>query len=262
MHHLLVSITSDEERTMWQHARTDQEIVQDVVDFSVGWLEERRYTLGVSVNMAAWAATMRQAPGMSLVNPTYDPHHSFLSPKNSFWLDVRAGSHTVGMIAGRLFATDDYLEVKRSMRLWYDPPRPEHGRLAISAPPGMPTICGKVAHEGGLWVHPQHRKRGLSTILPHLVRALCLREWDIDWLTGATMRKIGESGIASWGYGMSHVQPCFEGWFPVTQTYERLYIAYMDRRELIAGLDLDAVAGLLSNSDKQSLHPSLRVQEG
>jgi hypothetical protein len=76
------------------------------------------------------------------------------------------------------------------------------------------------------------------------------------------MRKIGESGIASWGYGMGHVRPCFEGWFPVTQTYERLYIAYMDRRELIAGLDLDAVAGLLSNSDKQSLHPSLRVQEG
>jgi hypothetical protein len=247
---------------MWQQARTNQETVQDFVDFCLSWLEERRYTLGISVNMAAWAATMRRAPGMTLVNPTFDPDHNPLSPKNSFWIDIRSGSSTVAMIAGRLFVTDDYLEVKSSMRLWYDRPRAEHGRLAIGAPSGMPRICGKVAHEGGLWVHPEHRKRGLSTILPHLVRALCLREWDIDWLTGATVRRIGESGIVSWAYGMRHVKPCFEGWFPVTRTRERLFVAYMDRDELVGGLDLDAVTGLLSNSDKQAFDPVPRVQEG
>jgi hypothetical protein len=250
---------------MLQRVRTDQDVqdvVQDFIDFSLGWLEERRYTLGVSVDMAAWATTMRGAPGMSLVNPTYDPRHSPLSPKNSFWLDVRTGSLTIGMIAGRLFVTDDYLEIKRSLRLWYDPPRPEHGRLALNVPPGLPKICGKVAHEGGLWVHPQHRKRGLSTVLPHLVRALCLREWNIDWMTGATTRRIGDSGIASSIYGMLHVESCFEGWFPVTNRYDRVYIAYMNRNELISGLDLDAVARLLSNGDKQALHPTLRVQEG
>ncbi len=76
------------------------------------------------------------------------------------------------------------------------------------------------------------------------------------------MRKIGECGIASWAYGVRHVEPCFEGWFPVTRTLERLYIAYMNRQELMAGLDPAAVTRLLSNSDEKALHPTRRVQEG
>src|SRR5215469_5948032 len=136
---------------MWQQARSDQEVVQDYLDFSLAWLEEHRYTLGVRVDMAAWAATMRAAPGMSVVNPTFDPQHSPLSPQNAFWLDVRTGSHTVAMSAARFFVTDDYFELQRSTRLWYDPPHLQHGRFELRLPADTPTICGNVAHEGGLW---------------------------------------------------------------------------------------------------------------
>jgi hypothetical protein len=228
---------------MGQPARTSQEVVQDFVDFSLAWLEDRRYSLRVRVDMGAWAAAMREAPGMLVVNPTFDPQHSPLSPRNSFWLDVRTGSHTVAMSAARLFVTDDYLELQRSTRLWYDPPYPEHGRFALRLPPDTPLICGNVAHEGGLWVHPSDRKLGPSAILPRFTRAMCLREWDADWCTGVADRGIGECGIARWSYGYPHVEPCFEGYFPPTRKYDRLYLCYMNRDELVAGLDPQTLPG-------------------
>ncbi len=249
---------------MWQQAqvRSDDDVVQDFIEFSLEWLQDRRYTLTIDVDMAAWASTMAKAPSMAVVNPTFDPRCSPLAPDNSFWLDVRAGSHTVAMMAARLFVTDDYLEIKRSTKLWYDPPPPDAARLPIEVPEGTPIIQGNVGHEGGLWVDPRHRKRGLSVILPHLIRALCFREWNVDWQTGATMRGIGECGIAHWAYGAPHVVPCYEGHFLVTQRPDRLFLVYMSREELVAGLDLAAVARLLPDRHREAHHPAALVQKG
>lgn len=248
---------------MWraQGAQSATDIVQDFIDFSLDWLADRNYTLSVDVDMAAWAKLMSDAPSIALVNPTFDPRFSPLSPENSFWLDLRAGSRTIATSAARLFVTDDYFDLKRSRKLWYDPPRPGDGELAVTVPPDAPAIAGHVGHEGGLWVHPQHRKRGLSVILPHLNRALCFRQWDVDWQTGLTLRGIGESGMAEWAYGFPHVAPCFEGSSPLTGTQDRLFITYMSRAELIAGLDLQAVAGLLPDRHQQPAYPVARAHE-
>jgi GNAT superfamily N-acetyltransferase len=165
-------------------------------------------------------------------------------------------------MAARVFATDDYLELKRSTRLWYDPPLPGQTRLEIVVPAETPTIFGTVGHEGGLWVHPEYRKRGLSVILPHLIRAFCLRQWDVDWQTGLTLREIGECGIAKWAYGMPHVVPCFEGFSPLRPIHDRLFIAYMDRRELLAGLSPDTVTRLFADRHSKTSHPAALVQKG
>src|SRR6185437_6265402 len=167
------------------------------------------------------------------VNPTFNPAVNRLNPHNSFWLDVREGSHTVATMAARLFLTDDYVGLKRSMRLWRDEPAPALGELALTVPAGMPLIAGRVGHEGGLWVHPEQRKRGLSVILPHLIRA------------------IGECSIAKWAYGMPHQEPLFDGHFPITGATERLFIAYMSRQELVAGLDTATVAERLPDIEEQ-----------
>jgi hypothetical protein len=229
---------------MWQQAQEqrDYDVVQDFIEFSLQWLQDRRYTLAIDVDMASWTRVMTDAMSAAAVNPTFNPHINGLSPQNSFWLDIRAGSHTVATMAARLFVTDDYLALKRSMRLWHDAPPATLGELTLSLPPQMPRIAGQVGHEGGLWIHPEHRKRGLSVVLPHLIRALCLRQWNIDWQTGVTRRGIGECGIAKWAYGVPHVEPCFEGFFPITQAPDRLFIAYMSRGELLSGLDANAVA--------------------
>jgi len=242
--------------------KTKTDVVQTLVDFSLDWLEDRKYALAVDVDMARWASVMTNAPGMSVVSPTFDPRWSRLSPKDCFWLDIREGSHTIAIMASRLFVTDDYLEIKRSLRLWYDPPRPTDAPLRLTLATDMPKICGKVGHEGGLWVHPEHRKEGLSVILPHLIRALAFRQWNLDWQTGATMRGIGASGLASRAYGMPHVVPCYEGLFPVTGRPDRLYLVYMNREELVAGLDLQRVSALLPNRHAQPSDPVVLVKKG
>jgi hypothetical protein len=247
---------------MWRQAqrvKTADQIVQEFVEFALTWFEDRNYTLTVDADMEGWARVMRTAPSIAVVNPTFDPEFSPLSPNNSFWLNVRAGSQTVATSAARLFVTEDYLELKRSVKLWYDPPRSSDARLVITVPSDTPAICGKVGHEGGLWVHPGHRNLGLSVILPHLTRALSLRQWNVDWQTGAAMRGIGESGLPKRAYGMPHVVACFEGFFVVTQRPDRLYLAYMSQKELLAGLDLDTVAGLLANGHRKMSHATARI---
>ena len=238
---------------MWQQAQAqrDDDIVQDFIEFSLEWLQGRRYTLSIDVDMAAWARVMTAAVSAAAVNPTFNPQINRLTPHNSFWLDVREGSHTVATMAARLFLADDYLELKRSMRLWRDEPEPELGELALSVPEGMPLISGRVGHEGGLWVHPEHRKRGLSVVLPHLIRALSMRQWSIDWQTGVTRRAIGECGIAKWAYGMPHQEPLFEGYFPITGANDRLFIAYMSHDELVAGLETAKVVERLPDIEEQ-----------
>jgi len=236
---------------MWElQPRTD--VVQDFIDFSLEWLGRRNYALEVDVDMTRWTRLVASALGWDAINPTFNPSINALTPGNSFWCDIRAGSSTIATMAARLFVTEDYLALKRSMRLWRDSPPP--GELQIVRPPEMPLISGRVAHEGGLWIHPEHRKRGLSVILPHLTRALCLRQWNIDWQTGVTRRAIGNCGIAVWAYGMKHVEVCFDGYFPITHTWDRLSIAYMSRSEVVAGLDLDAIASLLPDHHAKPVH--------
>jgi hypothetical protein len=236
------------------------DVVQSFVDFSLAWLDDRNYTLIIDVDMAAWAEIMAGVMSEKSINPTFNPRFNRLSPNNSFWINIRSGSSTIATSAARLFITDDYLELKRSMRLWRDAPSPRE--LAICVPNQTPHISGRVGHEGGLWVHPEHRKRGLSAVLPHLNRALCLREWEIEWQTGVTMRGIGESGLAERVYGFPHVVPCFEGYLPLTGRLERLYMTYMSRHELVAGLETDTVARLLPDGHQQMAYAPLLAQKG
>lgn len=245
---------------MWQHAWT-RDVVQDFVDYAVAWLDDHNYTLSIDADLARWAETMRRIPGNAFVNPAFDPASSELTAEDSFWLDVRAGSQTIATCAARLFLTADLLDLMRTMRLWLAEPPAEHGTLTVAAPAGMPVIGGRVGHEGGLWVHPQHRKRGLSALLPHLARALGAREWDLDWQTGIARRGIGECGIANWAYGMPHVERCFDGYFPLTRSIERFYLVYMDRAELLAGLEPETVAGLLADRHQQPRHARALVME-
>jgi hypothetical protein len=241
--------------------QTKTDVVQSFIDFGLDWLGDHNYTLTADIDMAGWTRTMEAASAIAGVNPTFDPRYNRLSPGNSFWLDVRAGSHTVATSAARLFVTDDFLELVSSTRLWYDPPRPQDEPLALTPPFDMPTIHGQVGHEGGLWIHPEHRKRGMSVILPHLNRALCLREWGVHWQTGMTLRDIGRSGIASWAYGFPHVVPCFEGRLPLKDRDERLFITYMDRDELVSGLELETVSRLLPDRDNQPVHAPARIHK-
>ncbi len=245
----------------WQQVSAD-DIVDDFVEYSLAWLDDRNYALTIDSDMAGWAAAIAATGEGAFVNPAFDPRASRLSPANSFWLEVKAGSRVIATCATRLFPRDDCLDLLRSLRLWLAEPPPFPTALDFALPPASPSLRGNIGHEGGLWVHPEHRKRGLSTILPHLTRALAAREWPLDWQTGIARQGIGESGIARWAYGMPHVERCFEGYFPLTLSRERLYLCYMSRAELVAGLDPHAVARLLADRHQQPRHAPALVMEG
>jgi hypothetical protein len=232
--------------------------VQDFIDYSLAWLQDRNYTLAIDAEMAGWARMMRTIVGDGLVNPSFDPQHSRLSPHDSFWLDIRAGSETIAISAARLLVTDNFIDLMRSMKLWYREPR-ETFDVALASP--IPAIGGRVGYEGGLWVHPRHRRRGLSAILPHLNRALCLTQWNVNWQTGLVHRSIAEHGLARRAYGFSNLVQCSNGFFPVTQKVDPLYLVYLSETELLAGIDPDTVAGLLPDRNRQTINPGAYAQE-
>lgn len=205
-------------------------------------LERDGMFVTVSTDMAAWVRMMKAMPKTRVVNPTFDPEFSQLNAANSFWVRITdMADNPVACIANRLFVTDDYVGLIRSWRLWYDrglkPVRP----LNIVLPSQTPFIAGRIGHHGGLWVHPGHRKRGLSYVLPRLTRALSLANFNVDWHAGMVFGDLGDSGLPKWGYGYTNMDLCIDGYFPVTDREERVYMTYIGREAMLkqARWDLD-----------------------
>lgn len=218
-----------------RRAATENHDVLDLVDAALEWLDARALQLAIEPDVAGWAAHMRQAPATKGVNPTFDPTFSLLGRRNSFWVNIMHEGRTVACGAGRVFETDDYLELKRSLRLWFDrEPVPFRDRLELIVPEGRPFIAGRVGHEGGLWVHPAHRKRGLSFLIPRLVRAISLGRFAVEWQCGVNFEDLTKSGLPVSAYGFPHCVPCIDGFFPPTGRPERMYMVYMSRAELLA----------------------------
>lgn len=227
-------------------------LAQQLVRSFINMLKEDGYFVTISSALEDWVALMNAAPKISVINPTFDPRVSDLSAQNSFWLRVTDQTDTpVACIANRLFVTDDYVEVIRSWRLWYDRGLTAIRPLNIVLPDDLPFIDGRIGHHGGLWVHPDHRKRGLSFVLPRLTRALSLVRFRPDWHCGMVFAALGDSRLPLANYGYPHMVPCIEGYFPVTDRPERVYMTYISQEEM-----LDQTRGDL---DLLELHPDKKA---
>jgi hypothetical protein len=205
-------------------------------------LERDGLYVTISSDMAAWVRMMKAMPKTRVVNPTFDPDCSQLDASNSFWVRITdMADNPVACIANRLFVSDDYVGLIRSWRLWYDRGPTQVRPLNIVLSDEVPFIEGRVGHHGGLWVHPGHRKRGLSYVLPRLTRALSLSTWDVAWHAGMVFGDLGDSGLPKWGYGYTDMALCIDGYFPVTDRDERVYMTYIDRPAMLqqARRDLD-----------------------
>ncbi|MET4696990.1 hypothetical protein ABIE65_000001, partial [Constrictibacter sp. MBR-5] len=84
------------------------ELLQAYVDKTVAAFESAGLSFSVESDLAAWADTMRNAPSITAVSPSFDPEHSWLTPANSFWVRLRdREGKVIGCICSRLFETDD-----------------------------------------------------------------------------------------------------------------------------------------------------------
>jgi hypothetical protein len=231
--------------------------IQGCFDSILAHLAELGLTITFSTEMTEWVNAITNAPRRGIVNPTFDPAHNDLTPENAFWVAAtdRATGQLVACIANRVFITHDYRDLLRTQRLWYaSGPR----RLVELTPQAeaMPRIAGRVGHHGGLWIHPDWRKRGLSGHLTKLVRSASLRRFDVDWHCGSVFAAIAEKGLPiapETGYGYPRMVLAIDSWFPITDKPERVYLRWISRPEMLAQLAGDLTRRLIHDRDREAV---------
>ncbi len=227
--------------------------VQAYIDQSMNWFARNDYTVTVGFNLNDWVEVMSNSPGVHAVTSTFNPSHSNLTPGNSFWLRLEHRGETMACIANRVFNTPNYADVMRSGKLWQDRIQSIAPPLKLVIPASTPLMSGRVGHHGGLWVHPEHRKRGLSARLPRFTRALSMRQFDVDWHCGLVLKSLGDSGLPLREYGYPNMVPCIDGLFPATGKYAQLYMTYISRSEMLDQMR-DHVLGHEAKSNSESVN--------
>jgi len=224
--------------------------VEAYVIASVDLLNRSGFNVMLRTDMAVWRSTV--VDGGYKINPTFDPDLNALGGANAFWLQVTMpGEGTVGCIANRVFATSDYVAIIENGTLWYEHPPATVARMTFLLPHLRGHIKGAIGHHGGLWVAPQFRGQGLSWILPRLTRALSILRWDVDWHCGMVFGSLRDRGVPTDNYGYSAVELCIDGYFPPTDSEERLFMTMIRRYDM----DLQIVRDL----DLMKLHADKQV---
>ena len=224
------------------------ELAQRYMTASIALLQRSGYRLSLDFDLHGWAALLRGAPRIGIVNPTFDPAHSRLQPNEAFWLQVNDEHGVAACIADRLFVTDDFIGGElASGRLWYASPGDgDRPALLPEAPVGR--FGGRVGHAGGLWIHPRRRKDGLSWLLPRLVRALSIINWSVDRHCGLVFEGIHESGLSAQAYGFPESHVVVEGYFPPTRAPARVFVVHIDRDQIAAQFEADLVRMTVAGS--------------
>lgn len=217
------------------------ELAQRYMTESIGLLQRSGYRMSLNFDLSGWAALLRAAPKIGIVNPTFDPASSDLKPNEAFWLQLNDEYGVAACIADRLFVTDDFVTGEiGSGHLWYaHPGADDRPTLLPEAPVGR--YSGRVGHAGGLWVHPRRRKDGLSWLLPRLVRALSIINWSVDRHCGMVFEGIHDSGLSAQAYGFPESHVVVEGYFPPTRADARVFVIHIDREQIAAQFEEDLV---------------------
>jgi hypothetical protein len=144
------------------------------------------------------------------LSPIFNPANAHLGPDNAFFIEaVDELGDTVMTSAGRLYDHGDHsiAEDLRALRVFYDDPAPHiaaGARIEVTAP-SAEYICGRVMFSGAVWVRPDHRRNGLTKIVPRLTRAVALTQWNPPVFWGTIEHNLEKMGVAR-AYGSWHVE--------------------------------------------------------
>jgi GNAT superfamily N-acetyltransferase len=133
--------------------------------------------------------------------PMFDPAHNALRIDDSFWIEGVDGSGCpVVTHAGRLYDWDDTtLEAElTSLRAFFRDPAPHlaRGDFIRALAPSARQLGGRIMGDGAVWVRPDHRGKGLATLVPRVSRAYALTRWNIDALWAVMEPRIRDQGLA------------------------------------------------------------------
>jgi hypothetical protein len=142
----------------------------------------------------------------------FDPNLSVdLSRENAFWIaaETREGE-VVATVCGRIFDWR-HTTMADEIRLMYFGGR-DVGQTCIVTAPLAKQVTGLVYYAGGVWVAPEYRKSGLSSLLPHVARAYAAGRWPLDcamnMISVNAVKKTHPSryGYSEWSYSVRFPQ--------------------------------------------------------
>ena len=190
-------------------------------------------------DLGAWARELGQAPGITAVSQAFDPDYCDLT--DAFWLRLHDGRRLLGTIAAKK-QVGDFLALQRSGELWFGRRAAEFGPIPLSFPADIPPLRGDLGYFGALWLHPDTRGIGMASVMARLVRAMAMRDWNLDWLCGGVLEGLALRDVPIRVYGYAHcVRISEEILFPVTGAPAVLYMPWESRREW-----LDTSTGFLA----------------
>jgi GNAT superfamily N-acetyltransferase len=179
------------------------------------------------------------------MSPIFDPGQSNLRIDSAFWLEAYDDDgNTVAAHAARLFDWPDTTVVDeiRSLRVFYDDPAPHiaDGESVELDGTAVAHIRGRTVYGGALWVRPDYRRRGLTTIMPRISRAYAFTRWDTQFHWSFVEPKTHTFGVphASGPFHVEDNMPVtlqlqFRGLFPS-------YLMWMSSEDM-----LEDVAGIV-----------------
>ena len=186
------------------------------------------------------------------VSPIFDPTSSVLTPRSAFWIEgIDASGDTVLTSAARLFdhaersLADDF----RTLRIFFEYPEPHlaAGESVQVIAPIAEQIRGRVMASGIVWVRPDHRRHGITRIIPRLARSYALACWDSSLFWGLIKQEHDNLGLTqaygSWQLGGKLVihMPSWQG------DVSPLFL-WMDRDTLIADIEPAGDHAMIDNS--------------
>ena len=186
-----------------------------------------------------------------MINPSFDPRHSTLTPDTSFWTQLLdSGGRAIACDAYRLFQVPDFADHIRTLQFLYEHVPSDMAPLTLSLPPDAPLFAGRVGHAGGMWINPRHRKRGLSFLLARMHRAIAMRRFDPDWECGLLFGDLAATGQQFHGFGYTRSMLCFDCHHPATNQQERAFLTAISREEMRQQIQHDATAIMAASFDK------------
>jgi hypothetical protein len=214
----------------------------DVVYGALEALDENADQVGLVVRFETDFAEFVRLRGLSsdgIVNPMLNPAFSRLAG-NAFWLRVedRLG-HLVALFGAKVFEAANFMDLVRTGQLWFDrePLRAVDPRARPLDPFGR--FGGVVSHGAGVWVAPQRRVRGISTLLSDMTRALLLKNHAIDWHTMTCIGKaLRDQSERAYGFEMGLI---YDGYCPMTDGDVELYLGRMARADTVERLKTPAL---------------------
>jgi GNAT superfamily N-acetyltransferase len=169
-------------------ATATRDALDDLIRRFLALADEQAHAIGLHLRLSTDFARLialnrRHRDSWPPLTPIFDPAHSRLDPDTAFFVEgVDDLGETVVTHAARLFRwpQSTLADEARALRVFYADPAPHRaaGEAVTIAAPSAARIRGRTAGLGALWVRPDFRRHGPSTLVPRVLRAQVLARWN------------------------------------------------------------------------------------